>query len=247
MAGRVVVITGGSRGIGASLAEQLTAAGTRVALVGRHEDALRAEAQRCHGLAESFVADVTKRAEVTRLVAAVLEKFGRVDVWVNNVGVGIFCMPTQLTDDDIDEMMRQNVKTALYGMQEILPHFKARGEGHIINISSLLGRTPYVVFRSAYSGAKHFLNAITANMRMEIQETHPGIQVSTVSPGVVRTEFGLHALHGGPDNRQLPNSQSAEEVAAVIAGVIESRRPDVYTRPAREWIVKYYEETGEDP
>jgi hypothetical protein len=64
----------------------------------------------------------------------------------------------------------------------------------------------------------------------------------------VRTEFGLHARHGGPDSRQLPQSQSAEEVAAVIAGVIESRRPDVYTRPgAAEWVADYYAKTGENP
>src|SRR5258705_121778 len=84
---------------------------------------------------------------------------------------------------------------------------------------------------AAGCGAKHFINALTANFRAEIQETHPGIQFSLVSPGVVRTDFGLNARHGGPDSRQLPNSQSVEEVAAVIAGVIESRRPDVYTWP----------------
>ena len=144
--------------------------------------------------------------------------------------------------------IRINIKSAFYGMQEILPHFRERNEGHIVNISSMLGRIPFVAHRSAYSGAKHFLNALTANFRMEVQETHPGIQFSIVSPGVVRTDFGLNALHGGADSHQLPYSQSAEEVAEVIAGVIESRRPDVYTsKGARARIVEYYSGVGEDP
>jgi NAD(P)-dependent dehydrogenase (short-subunit alcohol dehydrogenase family) len=104
------------------------------------------------------------------------------------------------------------------------------------------------VIRSAYCGAKHFLNALTATFRAEVQATHPGIQFSLVSPGVVRTDFGLNALHGGPDSRQLPDSQSAEEVAAVIAAVIDSRAPDVYTRKgAQARIAAYYAALGADP
>ena len=136
----------------------------------------------------------------------------------------------------------------LYGMQEVLPHFKSRNAGHVINISSLLGRIPFAMIRSAYCGAKHFLNALTATFRAEVQQTHPGIQFSLVSPGVVRTEFGLRARHGGPDSRQLPDSQSAEEVAAVIAQVIESRQPDVYTRKgSQDRIASYYASLGVDP
>ena len=118
----------------------------------------------------------------------------------------------------------------------------------MINISSMLGRLPFAVIRAAYNGAKHFLNALTATLRAEVQQTHPGIQFSLVSPGVVRTDFGWNALHGGPDSRRLPESQSAEEVAAVIAGVIESRRPDVYTRTgSHDRVVGYYDAFGVDP
>jgi NAD(P)-dependent dehydrogenase (short-subunit alcohol dehydrogenase family) len=97
-------------------------------------------------------------------------------------------------------VMRVNVKSALYGIQEILPHFKSRDDGQIINISSMLGRIPFAVVRSAYSGAKHFLDALTSMFRDEVRQTHPGIQFSLVSPGVVRTDFGLNAIHGGLDN-----------------------------------------------
>ena len=244
----VVVITGASGGIGAALAERLAQQGASVVIVARRREALEAVASRCGDRAHVVVADVTRRDEVRRVVSESLARFGHVDVWVNNVGQGITRNPSELTDDDIDEVMRVNVKSALYGMQEVLPHFKARGTGHIINVSSMLGRIPFALFRSAYSAAKHFLNALTAMMRTEVQQTHPGIQVSLVSPGVVRTDFGRNAMHGGPDSNTLPGSQSAEEVAAVIAGVIDSRRPDVYTRAgARDGIAGHYASIGTDP
>jgi short-subunit dehydrogenase len=112
----------------------------------------------------------------------------------------------------------------------------------------MLGRIPFAVFRSAYSASKHFLNALTANFRTEVQERHPGIQFTLISPGVVRTPFGSNALHGGPDSRELPNSQSADEVAEVIANAIDSRRPDVYTRSGSSArIAAHYAAVGEDP
>ncbi len=81
-----------------------------------------------------------------------------------------------------------------------------------------------------------------------MQQTHPAIQFTLVSPGVVRTEFGVNALHGGPDSRKNPDSQSAEEVAEVIAGVIETPKPDLYTRAgARDRVVGYYSAVGVDP
>ena len=248
MKDKVVVITGASGGIGAAVAEKLGALGASVVLVARREPALREVASRCGERAHPIVADMTRREEARRVVEESIAKFGRIDVWINNVGQGISRPPSQLTDNDVDEIMRFNVKSALYGMQEVLPHFQALNAGHVINISSMLGRIPFAVIRSAYNGAKHFLNALTVNFRTEVQQTHPGIQFSLVSPGVVRTDFGLNARHGGPDSRQLPDSQSAEEAAEVIVGVIASRRPDVYTRPgARDRVVSYFSSLGEDP
>jgi NADP-dependent 3-hydroxy acid dehydrogenase YdfG len=248
MSDKVVVITGASRGIGAALAERLAGDGASVVLVARRAEALAEVQARCGDAALAVVADVTRRDDVARVVDETLARFGHIDVWVNNAGLGITRPPSELTDDDIDQMMLVNVKSALYGVQAVLPHFKARGEGHVINVSSQLGRVPIAVFRSAYNGAKHFLNALTANLRDEIQATHPGIQVSLVSPGVVRTEFGVHAIHGGPDSRTLPNAQSAEDAAAVIAAVIASRAPDVYTRPgARQAMLDYLAALTSDP
>ncbi len=240
MADKVVIVTGASSGIGAALAGELAARGMAVVLAARRAAELNAVASRCGARALAVAADVTRRDEVRRVVRAAIERFGRIDVLVNNAGRGITRQPSELTDEDIDEMMSVNVKSALYGMQEVLPHFRSRGDGHIVNVSSMLGRVPYVVPRAAYSAAKHYLDALTANFRAEMQQSLPGVQVSLVSPGVVRTDFGKNARHGGPDSRQFPDGQSAEEVAKIIADVIESRRPDVYTRQgSRQRVADY--------
>jgi len=248
MSDTIVVITGASGGIGAAVAELLSRQGMSVALAARRQEALQAVAARCGGPALPVVADVTVRANVRRVVDETLSRFGRIDVWINNAGLGITRRPSELTDEDIDAMIQANVKSALYGMQEVLPHFKERNAGHIINVSSMLGRIPFATIRSAYSGAKHFLNALTAMFREELRESYPGIHISLVSPGVVRTDFGLNAMYGGPDSREFPGSQSAEEVAAVIARVIATRAPDVYTLPgARERVAEYYASLGAGP
>jgi len=238
---RVVVITGASAGIGAALAATVAQRGGRPVLVARHRAALEAVAARCAGRADVRVADVTRRAEVEAVVSATLHARGRIDVWVNNAGRGITRVVSQLTDEDFDEMMTVNVKSVLYAMQAVLPHFRARRAGHIINVSSMLGRAPFVPFRSAYSAAKHAVNGLTVNLRLELAQEFPDIVVAAVHPGIVATEFGNKALHGGPDSRQLPGAQSAEEVAAIIADMMDTRQVDVYTRPeARQAVAAYF-------
>lgn len=235
------MITGASAGIGAALAENVSRKGAKVVLVARREKELREVAARCGPDALVVVGDVTRRADVERAIASTIERFGRVDVLVNNAGRGISRPVSELTDADIDDMMLVNVKSALYGMQAVLPHFEQRGEGHIINVSSMLGRVPFAPIRSAYSASKHALNALSANLRMELRARFPNIHVSVVHPPVVATDFGLNALHGGMDSRKLPGAQDVGEVADVIAGVIEQPRADVYTRPgARELVAKYF-------
>lgn len=240
MTDTVVVITGASSGIGAALAEHLAKDGAAVVLVARRKAALDAVARRCGDRTLTVTADVTVPDDMARVFAEAVARFGQVDVWVNNAGRGITRPPSALTDADIDDMMLVNVKSVVYAVRAVLPHFKARGRGQIVNVSSVLGRRPWATFRSAYSGAKHFLNAYTAMLREELRESHPGITVSLVSPGVVATEFGVNAVHGGPDSRTLPGAQSPEEVAAVIAGVIRSKAIDVYTRPEYHQLVLDY-------
>ena len=248
MQGKVVVITGASGGIGAASAASLTKRGASVVLVARREKELNDVAASVGPNAMPIVADVTSRAENERVVRSALERFGRIDVWVNNVGRGITRVPSELTDEDIDDIMRVNVKTMLYGIQAVLPHFKQRGTGQIVNVSSLLGRVPSATFRSAYNGAKHFVNALTWNLREELREAFPGIVVTLFSPGVVATDFGTNAMHGGPASHTLPNAQDVGEVGEVMAWAIEQRRTDVYTRPgSKAWITSFYQKLGEDP
>jgi NADP-dependent 3-hydroxy acid dehydrogenase YdfG len=237
----VIVITGASSGIGAATARLLGTRGHRLVLVARREPELLAVAAESGAEALPVVADVTRRDEVRRVVQAALDRFGHVDVWINNVGRGISRLPSELTDDDIDQMMQVNVKSALYGMQEVLPHFLSRDRGQVINVSSMLGRIPHAPMRSAYSAAKHFLNALTDNFRREVQPAHPGIQFTLVSPGVVYTGFGLNTLHPGPDSRTFPGGQAPDEVAAVIPTAIETRLPHYYTRPeSRQAVLDFY-------
>jgi short-subunit dehydrogenase len=242
---KTIVITGASAGIGAALARHLGRQGHQLVLAARRGPELERVAAECGPATEVVVADVRRRGDVERLRDAALRRFAHVDVWVNNAGRGITRAVLDLSDDDVDEMMAVNVKSALYGMQAIVPHFQERGEGHLINVSSFLGRVPFVAFRSAYNAAKHALNALTANLRMDLRSSHPGVRVSLVMPGVVRTEFAANALGsapgGGPPGGGPPG-QTAEEVAAVIAELIEHPVAEVYTNPASaEMARRYYQ------
>lgn len=194
-----------------------------------------------------LVTDVTKRDEVDRLRDVALDTFGRVDVWVNNAGRGITRRVLDLTDDDFDYMMTVNVKSALYGMQSIVPQFMRQGEGHVINVSSFLGRVPLATFRSAYNAAKAALNALTTNLRMDLGATHPNIHVSLVMPGIVLTGFADNALGadmvGAPRPSSAMRAQSVEAAVAPILELIEHPRAELYTNPASKGLLlKYYED-----
>jgi NADP-dependent 3-hydroxy acid dehydrogenase YdfG len=196
---------------------------------------------------------VTDRASVEKLRDRALAAFGHVDVWVNNAGRGITKPALQLTDADFDDMMTVNVKSVLYGMQAIIPHFIDRDAGHVINVSSFLGRVPLASIRSAYNAAKAAVNALTANVRADLAATHPNLHVSLVMPGLVATDFARNALGRAPaplpaPPRSAPGAaapQTADEVAAVIAGVIANPVAEVFTNPASAAIAKrYFEDVG---
>lgn len=242
MDSKVVVITGASAGIGAELARQLGAQGHKLVLAARREDALLKIAGETGALAA--VADVRRRRDVENLREAALKKFGQVDVWINNAGRGIGKKVLELSEEDFDEMVAVNLKSAWYGIMAILPHFQSRKAGQLINVSSFLGRVPLATFRSAYSAAKAALNVLTANLRVDLQKEYPNIFVSLVMPGIVTTDFRHNALGGtpeGPPSGAAPKPQTAEEVAAAIAGLIEHPQAEIYTNPAlAELVHRYY-------
>jgi NADP-dependent 3-hydroxy acid dehydrogenase YdfG len=237
---KVVAVTGASSGIGAVLSKELAHRGYRVALLARRKEQLEEVAAACGNpdLVHVVVADVTSRVAVKDAIASILSRWGRIDVWVNNAGRGVSKPVSQLTDEDLTDMMTVNVNSALYGMQEVLPTFTSQKAGQIVNVSSLLGRHAALApkgIRSAYSGAKHFLNALTDSLREELKADQPYITVTTVSPGVVATEFGLNAK--GPDSRANPTAQDPKEVALVIIQSIEEGGTEYYTRPEYKTMI----------
>ena len=246
---RVAVITGASSGIGAALARRLGRNNFRLVLAARRAAALRAVATDIGGGCRSVVADVTRRDDVNRLRDEAVTAFGGVDVWVNNAGRGINASVLELTDEQFDEMMAVNVKSALYGMQAIVPHFQERGGGHLINVSSFLSRVPIATYRSAYNAAKAALNALTANLRMDLRQSFPRIHVSLVMPGMVTTEFARNAIGGTPAvtwaSSSGPQIQSADDVAAAIDSLIASPREELYTQRGQpDTVVRYFQDVG---
>jgi NAD(P)-dependent dehydrogenase (short-subunit alcohol dehydrogenase family) len=238
---KVVVITGASSGIGAALAQQLGARGDRLVLAARREAELQHVARETAAEALVVPTDVTKRAAVERLRDRAIERFGHVDVWVNNAGRGITKPVLELTDEEFDQIMAVNVKSALYGMQAIAPHFLERRCGQIVNVSSVLSRVPFATYRSAYNAAKHALNALTANARVDLHKQCPDVHVTLVMPGLVTTEFGRNALHGSPP--PPPGAQNADEVASVIVRVIDAPVAECYTNPAQLALaVRYFQD-----
>ena len=209
MKDKVIVITGASSGIGAALAEVVAARRRQ----GRARRAPRPPSSprspsALGGNTLAVVTDVTRRAEVERLRDDALARFGQIDVWVNNAGRGITRPVTQLTDADFDDMMTINVKSVLYGIQAVLPHFRERRRGHLITVSSMLGRIPMAPIRSAYSAAKAAVNSLMASLRLELARRAPRHPRQHRDARRRRDDFGENALHGGPDSRALAQRRS---------------------------------------
>ncbi len=244
MTDNVVVVTGASEGIGAAIAERLSRGGSSVVLAARREKRLREVASRAGSRTLAVPTDVRNRDQVDRLRNEAIAAFGRIDVWINNAGRGITRPVLDLSDEDFDEMMSINVKSALYGMQSIVPHFMERGSGHLINMSSFLGRVPIATHRSAYNAAKAALNALTANLRMDLALKYPGIQVSLVMPGLVSTNFADNVLGGGGPRPWAAGGpvvvQSPDEVAEIVSDLIDKPVPEIYTNPASAAVARRY-------
>lgn len=249
MSGRVVVITGASSGIGGALAVQLGRRGELLALGARREQELRKVASQAGARALPVVTDVIRRSDVEHLRDVALTEFGHVDVWVNNAGRGINKPVSELTEEDVRSTIDVVLMSVLYGMQAILPHFKKRGRGHIVNVSSFLGRVPITSYRSIYSAAKSAVNVLSANLRMELRPKYPQVFVSVVMPGFVDTPF--HDIAGPP----LParageflwgnRIESADEVAAKIVSLIDNPVAELYMNPETIGMVEgYFRDVG---
>ena len=249
MNSKVTVITGASSGIGAALAKELGARSHRLVLGARREKELKDVAAHAGTEAVPVVVDVTQRRDIEHLRDVAIEKFGHVDVWVNNAGRGSGKTVMELTEAELDEMIAVNLKSVYYGMQAIVPHFQQRGEGHLINVSSFLGRVPLATYRSAYNAAKAGANMLTANLRMDLRTKYPEIHVSLVLAGFVDTDFHRVAATPFPVKAGTRVGeavvQSAEEVAKQISSLIEHPAAELYTNPGlRDLTARYYQDVG---
>jgi short-subunit dehydrogenase len=248
---KTIVITGASAGIGAEFARRLGAEGHQLVLAARRLDELRTVAADAERLgaprALAIPTDVTQRADVESLGAVATRELGGFDVWINNAGRGMTRSVLDLSGGDVDDMIAVNVKSALYGMQVAAAHFLERGHGHIINVSSFLGRVPMALPRAAYSAAKAALNSLTANLRVELRQRNPNIHVTLFMPGMVATEFAKNAVGAPPDTKVYAGDhvQTVEQVAEILSRVIAEPVAEVYTNPASGSIAsRYFEDVG---
>ncbi|MGW7688244.1 SDR family oxidoreductase [Streptomyces asiaticus] len=186
--GKVIAITGASSGIGEGTALLLAERGAKVVLAARRSDRIEALAARIAGAggeAVAVVTDVTRRADLSRLVATARERYGKLDVLVSNAGISPISALDDLRVEDWEAMVDVNIKGVLYGIAEALPVFREQGSGHFVHTLSTAGLT-IVPTMSVYAGTKNAVRAISEGLRQEAGET---LRVTTVSPGFIRTEL----------------------------------------------------------
>jgi NADP-dependent 3-hydroxy acid dehydrogenase YdfG len=223
---KVVVITGASSGLGEAAARLLAQRGAKLMLAARREDRLRAvsdEIEQAGGTVTYRVTDVTDRAQVRRLADAALERYGRIDVLVNNAGLMPLSPLDLLKVDEWDRMIDVNIKGVLYGIAAVLPHMRSRKQGHIINMSSVAGHKVFPT-SAVYSATKYAVRAISEGVR---QESSGEIRSTNISPGAVATELPStisDADVAGNVDQIYADAIGADAIARAIAYAIE--QPD---------------------
>ena len=223
---RVVWVTGASSGIGEALAVELSALGAKVVLSARRRDDLERVAARCASETLVRPLDLADMDDADRHVAAVLDRFGHVDVLVNNGGVS----QRSLAADTPLSVDRQLMEVDFFGQvaltKAVLPHLMERGDGHIVAVSSLTGRVG-IPLRSAYSAAKHAIHGFFDTLRLELSRS--GIAVTIVCPPNVRTSISTNAITASGEpysamDRIQERGMASEQCARRIARALR-RRP----------------------
>jgi len=236
---QVALITGAGSGIGYQTALTFAREGAKVAVADRREERVRELAERITasgGEALAIPADVSKREDVRRMVQATTERFGRIDVLVNNAGYALGASIEDTTESDFQELWETNVLGVLMGMQETLPVMRRQGSGHIISIASAAGKIAYPGI-GAYSATKHAIVALTDALRAEVADD--GIHASVVYPIGTRTEFFKSArLVNGASAGPHGPTQSPEHVAKRIVACAKHPTLEVLPyRPLRLGII----------
>lgn len=219
---KVAAVTGGTRGIGYSIAQAMLAEGARVFICGRAEaslkgalSALEADAA---GRVAGMAADVRRYEDCRRFIQGATERFGGLDILVNNAGIGIMKRIDQLSPEEWDQTIQTNLSSAFYCSHEAIPLLRRRGGGYIFNISSLAGTNAFPG-GAAYNASKFGLNGFSEAMMQDIR--YDGIRVSYIMPGSVDTDFGVASGNKPHASWKL----TGEDVAKTII--------DLYRFPSR--------------
>jgi NAD(P)-dependent dehydrogenase (short-subunit alcohol dehydrogenase family) len=224
--GKVAIVTGGSRGIGFAIAHALAAAGSHVVVTGRDERHLADAKPRLEaagtGMVDALRADVRRYADVERVVAASVARFGGLDVLVNNAGVGTFASVGDMTPEQWSEVIDTNLTGVYNACHAALPHLRNRGGGFIVNISSLAGKNAFTG-GAAYCASKAGLNAFSEALMQEVR--YDNIRVSYVMPGSVATGFS-----GGEASRGADWKIAPEDVAEVVLDLLHMDRRSLASR-----------------
>ncbi len=230
---KTYVITGASSGIGAALAIEWAKRGDNVVLAARSEKELAALAERCGKNALVVKTDVTDPAQCEAMVKAAVDRFGGIDVLVNNAGISMWARFREVTDLSMFErIMRVNYLGTVYSTHFALPHLIA-SRGLLVGISSLTGKTG-VPTRTGYAASKHAMQGFLDSLRIELRGT--GVDVTIVSPGFVKTDIRSKVL--GPDGRSRETSprdesegMSVEECTSIIVRAVDHRTREVVMTP----------------
>jgi len=185
--GKVAIVTGGSRGIGAAIAALLAEHGAAVVVSGRDADRLQRAVQALQergATVHGVVADAAKREDVDRLVEATKERFGRVDILVNNAGVSLWTTIDETSEADWDRVLDTNLKGVFLGCKAAIPAMRRTGGGSIVNIASMAGLQPlprHFAYCAAKAGLIHMTRSLAADHGRE------GIRINCICPGAVLT------------------------------------------------------------
>lgn len=231
--GNVSFITGGTRGIGLALAYRLLAQGHCVTVTGTTpsgaERAQRQLESACGDPArvQAMACDVRDRAQVGRAVQATVDRWGGLDVVVNNAGVGVGQPISELSHDEWDRIIDTNLTGVFNVCRAAIPHLVTRGAGWIINVSSLASQNPFVG-GAAYCASKAGLNAFSDALMFELR--HQNIRVSTVLPGSVATDFMGPAVPSDSDWKLSPDDV-AQAIDDLLRHPLRSLPGHVELRP----------------
>ena len=226
--GKVALVTGASRGIGAAVAHALDAQGVRLGLASRSGDDLGLEG------AVSLPCDVRDPAQLEALVAATVERHGRLDILVANAGVGAYGSFLDLEPRHLEEMVDVNLKGTLYAVRAALPHLLESGEADVVTVASEAGRRG-LPYEAVYCASKFGQVGFTRALDHELRER--GVRCTSVCPGGVATDFALDDGRGRTPEA-LPGMMTADEVAEVVLFVLTRPRThrilEVALRPVTE-------------